>query len=126
MNTTPTKTFAEALKKWHEAAQKIIDDYDITNNYTSLEREVLVLDESTKYVRVWKCRESEAKAGRRGSAYAFIAKVDNTTNALGNVKAGDVMKPASWKTPAKHARGNILDEFNGMSMIGPYGPAYLK
>jgi len=32
----------------------------------------------------------------RGSAFAFV----DMTN-------GDILKPAGWKTPAKHARGNI-------------------
>jgi len=39
---------------------------------------------------------------------------------------GDIRKPASWKAPAKHARGNITDEKEGMGWMGPYGPAYLK
>lgn len=39
---------------------------------------------------------------------------------------GDVLKPASWKAPAKHARGNIFDEHNGLKYLTPYGPAYLR
>jgi hypothetical protein len=49
------------------------------------------------------------------SAWAFV---DKTT--------GDVLKAASWKKPAKHARGNIFDEWNGLKSVGPYGPAYLR
>ena len=49
------------------------------------------------------------------SAWAFI---DRST--------GDVLKPATYKAPAKHARGNIFDPQNGMSSMGPYGPAYLR
>lgn len=49
------------------------------------------------------------------SAHTFV----DTTN-------GDVLKPASWKTPAKHARGNILDEHNGLRYMSSYGPAYLR
>lgn len=33
---------------------------------------------------------------------------------------------AGWKAPAKHARGNIFDERNGLGAMGPYGPAYLR
>ena len=39
---------------------------------------------------------------------------------------GDVLKAASWSAPAKHARGNIFDESNGLRLMGPYGPAYLR
>jgi hypothetical protein len=37
-----------------------------------------------------------------------------------------VLKPAGWKTPAKHARGNIFDDRNGLKHMGMYGPAYLR
>lgn len=39
---------------------------------------------------------------------------------------GDVLKPASFKAPAKHARGNLFDEKNGLAGMGPHGPAYLR
>lgn len=50
-----------------------------------------------------------------GSAYAFIDK-----------KTGDIYKPATWKAPAKHARGNIYAEDGGLKCAGPYGIAYLR
>ena len=37
---------------------------------------------------------------------------------------GNVLKAASWSTPAKGARGNIFDDNNGLGRMGPYGPAY--
>jgi hypothetical protein len=37
---------------------------------------------------------------------------------------GDVLKPASWKAPAKGARGNIFDEHNGLNRMTEYGPEY--
>ena len=49
------------------------------------------------------------------AAYAFI----DTTN-------GDVLKPAGWSSPAKHARGNIFADDNGLDCCGFYGVAYLK
>lgn len=39
---------------------------------------------------------------------------------------GDILKPASWKTPAKHARGNIFDGEWGINSVGVHGPAYLR
>jgi hypothetical protein len=39
---------------------------------------------------------------------------------------GDVLKAASSKAPAKHARGNILDEHNGLKYMTQFGPAYLR
>jgi hypothetical protein len=51
---------------------------------------------------------------REDSAHCFV-----------DIATGDVLKAASWKAPAKHARGNIFDESNGLKWMGPFGPAYL-
>lgn len=51
---------------------------------------------------------------RDGSAHAFIDKTN-----------GDILKPATYRAPAKHARGNIFADDNGMNCMGPYGPCYL-
>lgn len=53
-----------------------------------------------------------------GSAYCFI----DLTN-------GNILKAASWKTPAKHARGNIRvgsAENWWYGALGAYGAAYLR
>lgn len=39
---------------------------------------------------------------------------------------GDILKAASWQAPAKHARGNIFDEHNGLKDMTPYGPKSLR
>lgn len=38
------------------------------------------------------------------------------------IKKGDLLKPASWKSPAKHSRGNI---FEGTDKWSYHGPTYL-
>ena len=48
------------------------------------------------------------KVTNDGSVKAFIVKKDN-----GKFKTGDILKPASWKAPAKGARGNIFDKYGG-------------
>jgi hypothetical protein len=47
------------------------------------------------------------------------------TKQLGVIKAGDIHKPASYKIPAKHARGNIYNK-ETWDCVGPYGIAYLR
>lgn len=54
------------------------------------------------------------KDGSSISAYGFIDLVN-----------GDLLKAASWKAPAMHARGNIFNQ-DMLSGCGPYGMAYLK
>jgi len=70
---------------------------------------------------VWGRRYLKVFAGR--DIFCFI---DTLTVEREGAKAGDVLKCASWAKPAKHARGNIFDAKNGLGLIGPYGPAYLR
>ena len=67
----------------------------------------------------------------KGRRYEKIASTDDTDQPTTRVWAfidktnGDVLKPAGWKAPAKHPRGNIYDEHDGMRFIGAYGPSYM-
>lgn len=54
-------------------------------------------------------------SGGQRSSRAFI---DKTT--------GEIFKSASWKAPAKHARGSLLADDYGMSCMTWYGPHYLR
>ena len=42
-----------------------------------------------------------------------------------DLTTGDILKGASWKAPAKHARGNILRP-DAMDAVSVYGAAYLR
>ena len=70
-----------------------------------------------KNVRVVTKREGAAGYDH-ASAYCFV-----------DIATGDILKPAGWKAPAKHARGNIRvgdasNWWNGA--LGEYGAAYLR
>ena len=73
-----------------------------------------------------------AKVGKR---YVKIIKsTDHGDDHLSNVSVhsfidmtnGDILMAASWKAPAKHARGNVFDADNGMGATTIYGANYLK
>ena len=55
--------------------------------------------------------------GNCRSVHSFVAKKDGDTKSLGARKAGDIMKAATWKAPARHPRGsifgNVTDAFGG-------------
>ena len=79
-------------------------------NYKNLSAPKVELDAGPKYVRVW---EVDGTHGGR-SAYCFV---ERTT--------GNILKPASWRGPAKHARGNVFAE-PCVGGCGPHGVAYLS
>jgi len=61
--------------------------------------------------------------GRATGVYCFVAMKDGKNKELGEYKAGDIFKAASYKKPAKHARGNIWTDLSG---VRPYGMEYLR
>jgi len=48
------------------------------------------------------------------SVYCFIV-----------METGEILKPESWKKPAKHARGSIHNK-EPLKCCGPYGVAYIR
>jgi len=103
--------FDTALAWWLNGTIRIINE----GNEESPVSYALEVAPGRKYVKivrkdVWNGEESES-----GSVFAFIDKA-----------TGSVFKPASWKTPAKHARGNIFNADNGLGCVGKYGIAYLR
>ncbi len=88
--------------------QKIVRDY-YEKHYQLLVVPTLAVEPGKRYFRIVQKQNSSC------SAWAFI----DSTN-------GDVLKAASYKAPAKHARGNLHDEHGGMKYIGVSGPAYLR
>lgn len=84
----------------------------------------LVIDVRTKFIVVLTKYKDDGMSGQQ-STYAFIAREDFESKALGKVRAGDILKPATWKAPAKHARGNLFDA-NPLEKCGQYGLEYLR
>jgi hypothetical protein len=104
---TAPQTFHDMMTLWLEAANKMLSDY-MAKNFPS-QKEMLTMEEGQKYVRIVKT----AANGSSRSAFVFI-----------NKETGEIFKPAGWKAPAKHARGNIRNLVK-LDVI-PYGPAYLR
>jgi len=108
------------VEKWLAGCQAIVDENMEKMGYAPLQKTNLEIAGGRKYIKIIAHHMIQNEGGEYvksggGSAWAFI----DTTN-------GDVLKPASWKAPAKHARGNLFDANKGLGWIGPHGPAYLK
>lgn len=98
------ENYQEKLNKFFEGCKAIHENY-MQKSFPENPRQGWEIHNSKRY----------SKLVHGGSAFCFVDKEN-----------GNVLKPASWKSPAKHARGNILDEHSGLKHIGPYGPAYLR
>jgi len=63
----------------------------------------------------------------KGSKYAKV-HINGSVHSFVDLTNGNVLKPASWRAPAKHARGNILSEHGGGEAMYPneYCIKYLK
>ena len=63
-----------------------------------------------------------------GRKYVKVISEDNQTFvwAFINMENGDIMKPASWKAPAKHARGNIYADDKGHNCVTAHGVVYMR
>ena len=99
------------LDRWLWSAQDLVNKYYATN-FDILTPSLLEMSDGRRYIRI-----DTINDGGRGqrSVWAFIDK-----------KTGDILKPAGYKAPAKHARGNLFDSNSGLGSLTPHGPAYLK
>lgn len=78
------------------------------------------------YISAKWCRITRSEINGTGrSVYCFICLQAGETKALGKLTVGDIHKSATWKAPAKHARGSVFSaDFDNCA--GPYGVVYLR
>lgn len=87
----------EALLNYVETVQQVYNDH-FAEHFSNLVPDLIQVEGGRKYIKI-----SHARDGGNGGkgVHSFI----NTEN-------GDILKPASWRAPAKHARGNIFSKIN--------------
>ena len=95
-----------ALGSFVNNMQAMLDE----NYKGNVNAKVLSMTFGKKYVKII----SKGKAENYGSVWAFI-----------DMSNGDILKPAGWNAPAKHARGNIYTD-DYMKHMTIYGPEYLR
>lgn len=108
-DTTP-EGFDDALESFKSKLEDMIEKYNKAAGNTLYLGSKITSENGKRYTKVFVI---EPQGNRR--IYCFV---DRGT--------GDILKPATFNTPAKGARGNIFDDHNGMKRMGPYGPAYNK
>jgi hypothetical protein len=99
--------FAAALQAFlMNSQEKINEDMKKCPNITFVE--TLATMTGKKNVRI--VRQGQVSR----SAWAFV-----------DISNGDILKAASWATPAKHARANIYKPETWVN-VSSYGPCYLR
>ena len=98
-----------AIETFVRMAQGMLDADRAAHN-PSTGRDVLTVEKGRRYAKV--VRRNEALTSR--SVYCFVDRTN-----------GNVLMAATWKAPAKGARGNVLAE-NPLAGVGLYGANYLR
>ena len=109
------ETYEERLDKFVNGCQGLIDENH--KRFANLITPRLRISTGRRYSKIIVTEARGREIDEQfvdASVYCFIDR-----------KNGDVLKSASWKAPAKHARGNIFDNFNGLKRMSAYGAAYL-
>ncbi len=114
-----TKNITEQIETFRVALENMLLEYR-NARFPTLPAPTVEISTGKRFARIikkdgghWGCR-STARTHSRVFAYGFI-----------DLSNGDLLKAASWKAPAMHARGNIFNQ-DILSGCGPYGMAYLK
>jgi len=115
----------EQIEQFLIAANEISAEHWKRQNFTHSPPPTVRAEPSSKWVKIIRVENQHDGTSSSGGVYAFICVQDNTTKTLGALKRGDIHKAASYKAPAKHARGNIFNP-NFKNCLTPYGIVYLQ
>lgn len=105
-----TVPFEEAFENFLFVVKEKVATY-YAEKFPTLIPDTIDYKAGRRYIKIIKNRGGSG--GR--SVYCFVDKTN-----------GDILKAASWKAPAKHARGNIFDEDWGASSVNEHGANYLR
>ncbi len=103
-----TPKFEKSLNEWIKHCQSLINDY-FTSMFPNLKIPEIIFTKGIRYVKVIL---KDAYGSQR--VWAFI-----------DINTGDVYKPACWRAPAKHVRGNLYTE-SGKTCVSCYGVVSLR
>jgi len=101
-------TVDRAIGDFVKSAQKTLDAYNKKQGYNT--KTELSIAWGRRYAKIIK-----SDSGGQQSVFGFVDRIN-----------GNLLKAASWKAPAKHARGNVLDKSTWQGSHGPWGMAYMR
>jgi len=93
--------------EWLVECQKLVSEH--MRNYSWKNK--LSVHKGRRYDKI--VSTDVGSSSNQSRVWAFVDKTN-----------GDILKPESWRKPAKHARGNIYEE-DRMLFVSHSGPAYM-
>jgi len=107
----------EALEDFRATAEGIKRDHFARSGYTFAVPTVEITKGGKRYIKLVTGENDPTTGERRpgGSVHSFV-----------EVATGDIFKAASYKAPAKHARGNIYRGNGAEALTDVGGVRYLK
>ena len=111
---TDRNYFEVRLNEFLEGCQKIVDKNYTDNSYQP-KLSVTSIGKKNAKIIIELYPDKDNPIDRQASVWAFV-----------DVASGNILKPASFRAPAKGARGNIYNENCDLHLISAYGPAYLR
>jgi len=108
------QNFDEALESFRAVSEQVRREHFAHSGFRFAVPGVEVVKGGRKYVKLVTV-EYNPENGEKGAKRSVHAFVDRAT--------GDIFMPASWKAPAKHARGNIFRDA-GKDSLTPEGFIY--
>lgn len=126
--------FDVKVENYRQGVQRIHDKYwsDLKFDYSPGVRMITV--DAGRYIRIFAVEQIWADQHDHTKGIGGDAMMDmggkqvqkRQIHTFLDKLTGDVLKPASWKAPAKIARGNLFDELNGLRTVNHFGPGYLR
>ena len=99
------------LAEWVAKVHEMRETHRLAK-FPNLDPDSLTIERGRKYARI--VTNGTGNRGGNRSVYCFV-RLDN----------GDILKAATWKAPAKYARGNIFAA-DPLAGVGEYGAEYLR
>jgi len=109
-----TTNFSERLNEFLVACQGIIDK-EYSDSPISPALEISSIGKKNAKIIISHYPDEATDRDKQISVWAFV-----------DVATGNVLKPASFRAPAKGARGNIYNDGHDVSKMTAYGPQYLR
>lgn len=97
-------TFEDALEAYRATAEGILRAHFARNDYTFAVPHIEIAKGGRKFSKLLRTESDPATGEKRGQTFV---------HSFVNKATGEILKAASYKAPAKHARGNVFADDHG-------------